>query len=88
MKLPRQDARTVEASSFACFYDETQLPTGLPYVSPEKPSQDLADIRRKPYDPAFWRDNPVVTRTPLEEEVIRSFEQEKAFGTMISPQQK
>ena len=88
MKPRRQAVKTMETSSFAYFYDEMLRPTGLPYLSPDKPSRDLADIRQKPYDLAFWRDNPVVKRTPLEEEIVRSFESEKAFGTMLSPKQK
>ena len=37
------------------------------------------------YDPAFWQNNVVVKRTPIEEQVMKSFEQKGAFGTMLTP---
>ncbi|RYY20278.1 MAG: carboxypeptidase-like regulatory domain-containing protein [Cytophagaceae bacterium] len=65
------------------FYDWQPTPTGLAYAAPGKES-DQAVIKQAIYDPAFWRDNPVVKRTPLEEEVIKSFEQQKSFGTLLN----
>jgi hypothetical protein len=81
---PRKPDVPVQVESLAFFYDSKPVPTGLPYVGPNAPLSDLAAIKQKLYDPTFWRDNPVVKRTPMEEEVIRSFEQEKAFGTMLA----
>ncbi len=74
----------VQVTSFTSFYDGRPTPTGLPYAGPEATANDLAAIKQKPYDPAFWRDNPVVKRPPLEEETIKSFEQSKAFGTILT----
>ncbi len=34
------------------------------------------------YNSTFWADNPVVKRTPVEEEVIKSFEELHAFGSI------
>ena len=35
------------------------------------------------YNKAFWDNNPIVQRTPVEEEIIASFEKDKAFGTIF-----
>lgn len=35
------------------------------------------------YNSAFWSKNPVVKRTPLEEELIQDFEENEAFGTVF-----
>ncbi len=72
------------ANGFTYFYDWRPTPTaGTNYAPANGKESDRDLIKAVAYDPAFWRDNPVVKRTPLEEEVIRSFEQEKAFGTML-----
>ena len=39
----------------------------------------LDRIRDTKYDPAFWNDNPIVKRTPLEDEVIAMFEKDNLF---------
>ncbi len=35
------------------------------------------------YNEKFWEDNPIVKRTPVENEVISSFEKDKAFGSIF-----
>ncbi len=35
------------------------------------------------YNQKFWEDNPIVKRTPVEEEVIESFEKNEAFGSIF-----
>ncbi|WP_176521662.1 carboxypeptidase-like regulatory domain-containing protein [Longimonas halophila] len=44
---------------------------------------DYAAIDEAEYDPAFWRNNPVLARTPTDESVIQSFEQTGAFGRLV-----
>ena len=46
-------------------------------------SADKAAIDARPYDASFWRDNPVVARTPVEEAVIEQFERAGAFGNLV-----
>ena len=46
-------------------------------------TNDLKTIQSAPYNPEFWKDNPIVKRTPLEEDVVRSFESDGAFGNYI-----
>lgn len=74
----------VRAESLTSFYDLRPAPTGLPYAGPEAAAGDLAAIRKKAYDPAYWRDHPVVKRTPLEDGIMHSFEDKKAFGTLLN----
>ena len=35
------------------------------------------------YNEKFWEDNPIVKRTPVEDEVIASFEKDEAFGSIF-----
>ena len=44
--------------------------------------EDLKLIQQAKYDPEFWRNNPVVRRTPLEENIIKAFEQQGVMGNM------
>lgn len=44
---------------------------------------DYTAIDEAEYDPAFWRSNPVLARTPTDESVIQSFEQTGAFGRLV-----
>ncbi|MBN8587958.1 MAG: hypothetical protein J0L94_06500 [Rhodothermia bacterium] len=40
-------------------------------------------INRLDYNPDFWRNNPIIARTPLEEGVIAEFERTGAFGNLL-----
>jgi CarboxypepD_reg-like domain len=76
----------IQASSFTYFYDSRPTPDASVTYAPAKNGEaDLAAIKQTTYDPAFWQNNPVVKRTPLEEQVMKSFEQKGAFGTMLTP---
>ena len=73
-------------SSFTFFYNGRPTPAASVTYAPAKGGEvDLALIKQTTYDPAFWQSNAVVKRTPLEEQVIKSFEQKGAFGTMLTP---
>jgi hypothetical protein len=75
----------IHVASFAYFYNGKASPAANVTYAPAKSGEtDLAAIKQTTYDPAYWRDNPVVKRTPLEEEVMKSFEQKGAFGTMLT----
>ena len=46
-----------------------------------KHNDNLQDIiGEMDYDPQFWKDNDVVLRTPVEEDVFQLFESKKLFG--------
>jgi len=86
MGRPIKSDVNVRVDSFTYFYNGQPTPApGVTYAPAKAGETDLAAIKQMTYNPAFWRDNPVVKRTPLEEEVMRSFEQQGAFGTMLTP---
>ena len=43
-------------------------------------SSDVELIDRAGYNPVFWKQNPIVKRTPIEDKLIMDFEQNEAFG--------
>lgn len=77
----------IHVTSFAACYNGQASPAaGVTYAPAKRNAEsDLTSIKHTTYDPAFWRDNPVVKRTPVEEEIMKSFEQKGAFGTMLTP---
>lgn len=86
MSRPLKSNLPIEASSFTYFYNSQPTPeNGVTYAPAKSGVVDLAAIKQTSYDPAFWQNNAVVKRTPLEEQVMKSFEQKGAFGTMLTP---
>ncbi|SNC74584.1 CarboxypepD_reg-like domain-containing protein [Hymenobacter gelipurpurascens] len=83
-----KDVTPLNVSSFTFFYDTNTTPTNIPYARVNLKDRDLEAIQSIKYDPAFWANNPVVRRTPVEDEVIASFEKKGAFGTMVKPAAK
>lgn len=76
----------IHVTSFAYFYNGRPTPnTSVTYAPVKNGEVDLAAIKQTTYDPDFWQNNPVVKRTPLEDQVMKSFEQKGAFGTMLMP---
>ncbi len=49
---------------------------------------DASILDQLGYDRKFWEDNPILQRTPIEEEVIADFESSRAFGTIFLNDQK
>ena len=83
---PLQRSVAIQATSFTYFYNSRPTPDASVTYAPSKSGEvDLALIKQTTYDPAFWQNNAVVKRTPLEEQVMKSFEQKGAFGTMLTP---
>ncbi|UOQ78008.1 carboxypeptidase-like regulatory domain-containing protein [Hymenobacter sp. 5516J-16] len=80
---PGKKPLALTVSSFTFFYDQSTTPARLPYARASLTDRDLDAIRAKPYNPEFWANNPVVKRTPAEDEVIAAFEKRGAFGTMV-----
>jgi hypothetical protein len=75
----------IKASSFTYFYGSQPAPAaGVTYLPAQAGQVDLVAIKQLPYNAAFWQQNSIVKRTPLEEEVMRSFEKQGAFGTLLT----
>ncbi|WP_165370493.1 carboxypeptidase-like regulatory domain-containing protein [Hymenobacter persicinus] len=85
---PGKPVAPLSVSSFTYFYDTNTTPTGLPYARVSVQDRDLEAIKSVKYDPAFWVNNSAVKRTPVEDEVIQSFEKKGAFGTMVKAPEK
>ncbi|MNR45866.1 hypothetical protein D3C85_1647600 [compost metagenome] len=47
--------------------------------------QDKAIVESIDYNPEFWKNNPIVKQTALEDAFIKMMESKSAFGTMIEP---
>lgn len=48
-------------------------------------TKDKTVIEAIPYDPIFWKNNPIVKQTTLEDAFIKMMESKAAFGTMTNP---
>ncbi|WP_199138695.1 carboxypeptidase-like regulatory domain-containing protein [Pedobacter sp. ASV12] len=48
-------------------------------------TKDKTVIESIKYDPNFWRNNPIVKQTTLEDSFIKMMESKAAFGTMTNP---
>lgn len=48
-------------------------------------TKDRSVIEAIPYDPIFWKNNPIVKQTTLEDSFIKMMESKAAFGTMTNP---
>ena len=80
---PGKEPLAIKVSSFTYFYDQSTKVQRLPYARASLTDRDLQAIKAKPYDPEFWANNPVVKRTPAEDEVVAAFEKKGAFGSMV-----
>jgi len=82
----KKDWRHVKIESKLYFYKH-QSSEGIKITKKKKGYLMLDDrklISELVYDPDFWRLNPIVKRTLLEEDVIAAFDNEEAFvGTMF-----
>ncbi len=74
----------IKTSSLLTFYEHyipannKKLGGAIDYTS-----SDMKTIDALGYNPVFWSQNPIVKRTPLEEDLIRDFEQNEAFGVVF-----
>jgi CarboxypepD_reg-like domain len=76
------EAIPAKASSKMVFYKKSSRP----HKNLREPGLALEDVsifKNAKYKPKFWRDNPIIKRTPREESIISGFEKENAFGTFF-----
>jgi CarboxypepD_reg-like domain len=87
LKRKSKPDMNVRVSAFTVFYDGQSTPSAnVIYQSAKQGDEsDLQTIKNLLYDSAFWQNNSVVKRTPLEEATIKAFEQKGAFGTLLTP---
>ena len=72
------DTTTINGNLF--FYRYTARPASQGYKATGVNYNDLKQARKRPYDPAFWRNREILRASPAEERVIQDLEQQKAFG--------
>lgn len=80
--LRRPNARpdSTQVSAHLYFYHYTGRLAGHSYEDVGRHSRDLQQVMKKPYNPQFWLENEVLRASPIEQEVIRSFEGRNVFG--------
>ncbi|RZJ78871.1 MAG: carboxypeptidase-like regulatory domain-containing protein [Flavobacterium sp.] len=72
-------------SSLLTVFREDKNLSILNFEELNRKTKDKKVIESIAYDANFWRDNPVVKQTTLEDSFIKMMESKKAFGTMINP---
>lgn len=73
--------RKIVTSSALTFYEYTDSLSIDNYLNHGK--EDIEKIQITDYNHQFWQDNPFLSRTPLEEEVIRSLQERGSVGTLF-----
>ena len=74
----------INTSSLLTFYEHyTPVKNKKPGGAINYKTSDMEVIDGVGYNADFWSKNPIVKRTPLEEKLIRDFEQNEAFGVVF-----
>ncbi|TLM87330.1 carboxypeptidase-like regulatory domain-containing protein [Hymenobacter jeollabukensis] len=72
----------VHVSSYFLVYQLTPRLKGQSYAAMSQQTNDLQQIRKRRYNPQFWRDNEIIRASPVEERVVRDFEGRRVFGRL------
>lgn len=72
------------SSLLTVFKVDNNLKT-LQFEALDRKVKDKNVIESIKYDAAFWRNNPIVKQTSLEDSFIKMMESKQAFGTMTNP---
>ncbi len=82
--VEERSIRSVKTNSFLTYYEhykpEKFKRLGGRLMRLRKSDREL--LNRIGYNKRFWEENPIVMRTPVEDEIISSFEAANAFGTI------
>lgn len=71
-------------SSMLTVYQLNQQLNTQKFTELTKNVKDKAIVESIEYNPDFWKDNPIVKQTTLEETFVKMMESKSAFGTMIT----
>lgn len=80
--MVRGFADETTVSSYFFFYEYGPPTPGERYPDTDRLAADLNLIRKRRYNPQFWRDNAVIKASPIEEGIIQDFEGQKVFGKL------
>ena len=72
-------------SSLLTVYKEDKSLSAQHFEELNRKTKDKNVIESIAYNPDFWKNNPIVKQTTLEDSFIKMMESKKAFGTMINP---
>jgi hypothetical protein len=84
LKTGRQDLNTTVSSLLTVFNTDDNL-KNQSYQTLDRKIQDKNVIESIKYDASFWKNNPIVKQTTLEDSFIKMMESKSAFGTMTNP---
>jgi len=70
------------ATSYFFIYEYGPPEPGQKYRATAQGLNDLAEIKKRRYHPAFWRDNAVLKDSAVEAQVIEDFEGRRVFGKL------
>lgn len=79
-----QDLNT-DISSLLTIYNINDDLRKQQFESLNRNTRDKNVIESLRYDPEFWKNNPIVKQTTLEDSFIKMMESKSAFGTMTNP---
>lgn len=85
-RLVLRQGKAVDSTHVAGYLFLYQYTPRLPsqtYASVARRSNDLQQVKAKPYNANFWRDNAIIKTSPVEEKIIRDMEGKKIFGTFL-----
>jgi hypothetical protein len=72
----------IGVDSYFLVYEFGEPTPGQQYPNTALQTADMAQIRKRRYNPGFWRDNAVIKASPIEEGIIQDFEGRKVFGKL------
>ena len=82
--IENHESRKLNLTSYAYFYETKFIkPKKVTYKAYHSKENDRWMIDKSKYDPRFWRENPYVKRTPVEDEIIKAFDKDGSFGRII-----
>ncbi|WP_379090601.1 hypothetical protein [Pedobacter sp. UC225_65] len=79
-----QDLNT-DISSLLTIYNVSDDLKKQQFEALNRNTRDKNVIESLRYDPEFWKNNPIVKQTTLEDSFIKMMESKSAFGTMTNP---
>ncbi|MFA6277251.1 MAG: carboxypeptidase-like regulatory domain-containing protein [Pedobacter sp.] len=72
-------------SSLLTVYKVNDQLKNQPFEALNRKTKDKTVIESIKYDATFWKNNPIVKQTTLEDSFIKMMESKQAFGTMTNP---
>jgi len=78
---PTQESRKVRVKGTLFIYESIEK-SNIKYKDININTNDLKEIQKIKYNSEFWKSNPIVKRTPLEESIIQFFEKKGVFSNM------